>query len=344
MNENIDISHTDREKNNERAIMKSIIVATLITFTNFVCIVSVFADDNIIGLPTPIDATRPGAVMLHGGGRVTDAAFQRFIELAGGRNARIVFVPSAGFSRSAYRSDREFKAAVTSRYSAWAHLKTTGQIADFRILHSDNNTDCYNPQFCEPLARATGVWFSGGAQSRLNYRYVNFPKPNTFQIALRNVIERGGIVGGTSAGMAAAPEIMTVMDYRVSATAPADAYVVHGFGLFNRAIVEQHFDARSGRLERFTSLLKDNERLNKLSAKPNVGESMLGLAVEESTAMVIQGNRLDVVGRNNAHIFLKSNGGRSVEWNEIHAGEFAQLRLDQSGKIHLLNAHVKTQH
>jgi cyanophycinase len=301
------------------------------------------AEESIIGLPQPIDPAKPGAVLLHGGGRVTDDAFYRFIQEAGGKNARIVFVPCAGFSRYNYSTKAEFISAVSRYYGSWANLKAEGKVADFQYLYTDNNTDCFDAGFCNPLSKATGVWFSGGAQSRLNYRFVNFPNPNKFQIALRGVLERGGIVGGTSAGMAAAPEIMTVMDYRPTSTGPADAYVWHGLGLFDRAIVEQHFDARGGRLERFTSLLKDTERLNKLSARPHVGEKMIGLACEESTGLLVRGNRMEVVGRNSAHVFVKSNNGRSIQWNELKAGENALLQLAPANSVQFTREEVRLQ-
>lgn len=285
------------------------------------------AGDSLIGLPDPVDPKRPGAVMLHGGGHVSDEVFDRFIELAGGRNASIVFVPSAGFQQADYSSEAEFLQALARRYESWVELQPTGRVRKFQFLYTDGPDDADDDTFVKPLAEATGVWFSGGYQSRLNYRYVApFPGKSRFQQLLRNIVERGGVVGGTSAGTAAMPEIMTLWEEQDDSSAWPKAVAAHGLGLFDKAIVEQHFDGRRGRLERFTALLRDNARLDELTNRQGSGERMIGIGVEEPAALVARGNEFSVCGGGSVHLFLKSNSGRTISWNEIRAGETVQLR------------------
>lgn len=286
----------------------------------------VSADDSVLGLPVPDDVARHGTVLLHGGGRVTDDVFDRFVELAGGKNASIVLVPSAGYRVVDFLSEADFVATVSRRYGSWVGLKMTRRVRDFKFLYTDDPDDADNEEFVKPLEQATGVWFSGGYQSRLNYRFVGeFPEKTRFQEALRRVVSRGGVVGGTSAGTAAIPEIMTLWEDRETIGAPATAITAHGLGLFDQAIVEQHFDARGGRLERFTRLLKDNARLDELAGRKRAGEQMLGIGIEETAALVIRGNQLNVIGKSNVHLFLKGNGGRSLTWHDLAPGDTAQL-------------------
>ncbi len=280
---------------------------------------------NWLGLPEPIAADRRGALVLHGGGPINDQVFERFIQLAGGKQARIVFVPSAGFRRGWFDSDAQMIASLSSRYSSWARLAAQKQVASFQFLFTDDPEDADSPQFTRPLETATGVWFSGGDQLRLNYRFVGYPSPTRFQRALAWVLQRGGVVGGTSAGMAAIPEIMTLWDQREDYAAPAAIVPGHGFGLLRQAIVEQHFDARGGRLERFTALLRDNEQLDRLAGRRGAGVNMVGLAAEESAALVVQGNRIEALGDANIHIFLKSADGKSIAWHEMSPGESAVI-------------------
>lgn len=290
------------------------------------------AEESAIGLPAPLDPQRPGSVMLHGGSTITEDAFERFVELAGGRDARIVLVPCAGYRRADYRSEAQYQQALRYRFSSWVDLATAGQIRSFRFLYTDTPDDAERGAFVRPLETATGVWFSGGEQSRLNWRFVgNFPQVTRFQQALREVVQRGGVVGGTSAGMAALPEVSTLWERYDDDTAPATAYARHGLALFNRAIVEQHFDARGGRLERFTGLLRDTAQLNRLAGRDSGGETMLGLAVEERTALAIRANRLAVLGLGKAHVFLKSDGGRVITWHELEPGETAQFQIGPTG-------------
>lgn len=289
----------------------------------------VHAGDNLLGIPEPIDPQKPGAIVLHGGGRITEDVFDRFVELAGGKNAKIILVPSAGYRIADFNSEGEFLRVVSRRYSSWVQLQATGRVKRFYFVYTDDPKDADNDAFVKHLADATGVWFSGGAQSRLNYRYVGeFPEQTKFQEALRDVLRRGGVVGGTSAGTAALPEIMTLWEDREAFDAPATAVAAHGLGLFDKAIVEQHFDARGGRLERFTRLLKDHEQLEELSGRARAGEKMIGIGVEESAALVVRGNHLSVLGKSNVHLFLKSNAGRTITWHELSPNESAQLVQD----------------
>lgn len=285
------------------------------------------ADDDWLGLPTPSDPKKSGAVLLHGGGRISNDAFERFWQLAGGKQARIVLVPCAGFRVGDYDSEEDFLKAVSRRYGSWVGLKEKNWVKDFQFLYTDDPNDADDEKFVAALETATGVWFSGGDQTRLNYRFVGrFPKQTQFQRTLRGVLERGGVVGGTSAGMAALPEVITLREKYESSRSPAAAVGAHGFGLFNRAIVEQHFDGRGGRFERFANLLRDNEQLDTLAGRARAGEKMMGLAVEEGTALVAQANRLEVLGTGSVHVFLKSGVGRSITWHELSSGDTAQLK------------------
>ena len=297
------------------------------------------AEESLLGLPGPSDPGRPGAVVLHGGGAITEDVFERFVELAGGKNARIVFVPSAGYRVADYRTEAEFLGVVSRRYGSWTGLKTSGRIRQFSFLYTDDPEDADDPNFVKPLETATGVWFSGGSQSRLNYRFVGeFPRQTRFQELLQKVLTKGGVVGGTSAGTAAMPEIMTLWEDRDYDGAPARAVAAHGLGLFGRAIVEQHFDARGGRLERFTNLLRDNDRLDRLTGRPGSGIQMCGIAVEEPAALVVRGNQLSVLGRGNAHVFLKSHGGRTLTWHEMKSGDTAVLHRTPQQEVAISTA------
>ncbi len=296
------------------------------------------ADDNILGLPTTKVASRQGAVMLHGGGRITNEVFNRFVELAGGKEARIVLVPSAGYHLADYQNRQKFLDVLNRRFSSWVGLATSSRIVSFDFLYTDNPDDADDPAFIRPLTTATGVWFCGGDQSCLNYRYVGeFPRQTRFQAALREVLTRGGIVGGTSAGMAALPEIMTLDQQQVHAGGQLSVRAAHGLGLFNGAIVEQHFEERNGRLERFTGLLRDSPRLDSLAGRKGVGKHMLGLAVETSTALVLQADQVEALGESHAHVFIKAPEGRTVTWHTLKSGDKATLKRDNRGAVLLVS-------
>ena len=297
------------------------------------------ADDNILGLPAVRATNRQGAVLLHGGGNITNDVFNRFVDLAGGKQARIVLVPSAGYHLSDYRDQQQFTDVLNRRFSSWVRLATSGRITSFAFLHTDNPADADDPSFVQPLIKATGVWFCGGDQSCLNYRYVGepYPRPTRFQTALREILARGGIVGGTSAGMAALPEIMTLDQHRVQEGGQLSVVAAHGLGLFNGAIVEQHFDERNGRFERFTGLLRDSAKLDSLAGRKGVGKHVLGLAVETSTALVLQGDQVEALGESHAHVFIKAPEGRTITWHTLNSGDKATLKRDPRRAVMLVS-------
>lgn len=286
--------------------------------------------DNILMLPVSKVEGHPASVVLHGGGRITEDVFERFVQLAGGRHARIVFVPSAGYSVGDYDSREEFLEEIHQRYSGWTYLAKSGQIKSFEFLYTDDPDDADDEDFVKPLERATAVWFSGGSQGKLNFRFVgDFPERTRFQSALLGVLERGGVVGGTSAGMAAMPEIMTLWEDQDDDGRPPSAVTGHGLGILRGAIVEQHFDTVGGRLERFTALLRDVQRLNRLAGRQDAGAHMVGLAVEESAALIITGDTLQTMGIGSSHVFLRSPSLRALSWYELPSGERAILsRVD----------------
>jgi cyanophycinase len=294
------------------------------------------AADEIRQLPIPDEMHQPGSIMLHGGERLTIEAFDCFVNLAGGSEAKIVLIPSAGYRASDYDSVEQFTSAINRNFRTWTKLPSRAKASSVELLHTDDPRDANDEAFVRPLHTATGVWFSGGDQLQLAYRYVgNFPYQTKLQIALRGVLERGGVVGCTSAGMAALPEVMTATEtaYR---GAPTQAVVTRGLGLLTNAIVEQHFDGRSGRFERFAALLRDDERLDIMTGRDGAGVRMMGFAVEERTALVLQSNQLSVVGNGNAHVFIKSLEQPQIAWHTLQPQCKALLKYDQRGQATLI--------
>jgi cyanophycinase len=289
-------------------------------------------DDNPLNLPDPLQVGSPGAVILHGGGALCAEIFDRFIELAGGRKARIVLIPSGTYvrgrrgigGREFNESAAAFEERLRHRFGGWTDAKSDCRIAGFRLLWTDNQQDMHDPNFVSALRDATGVWIPAAYQGKLAWRfaprYSEVDAESLFQRELRNVVARGGVVGGQGAGMAALPEVMILGDSGQQ-QGPAVADHSPGLALFNGAIVDQNFDVRGGRLERFTGLLKDTGRLNQVVTWPASGRNMIGLAVERETALVIQGNTIEALGEQRGHIFLKSHGDRTLRWRIVNPAD-----------------------
>jgi cyanophycinase len=202
----------------------------------------------------------PGALVICGGGRLPDAVVDRFLELAGGPQARIVVVPSADSDSGISR----FAAASLERWRARGP-------AAVQMLHTRSRDEANDPAFLQPLIEATGVWFGGGTQGRLSETYVD----TAVEAHLKALLERGGVIGGTSAGAAIMTRVM-ITGGRTTATQG------RGFDLLPASVVDQHFLKRN-RLGRMLSLLAQHPGL-------------AGFGIDEGTALVLQGNRLSVIG------------------------------------------------
>ena len=125
-----------------------------------------------------------GALVLAGGGSLPDSVYDAFLKLAGGADARLVIIPTAGGTEAVRMSTGIWILGENAGQQAW-HFSTPYR------LHKANESD-----FVKPLTLATGVWLGGGDQTR----FVNAYRGTAVESELRKLLDRGGVIGGTSAG------------------------------------------------------------------------------------------------------------------------------------------------
>jgi cyanophycinase len=200
-----------------------------------------------------------GNFILAGGGRLDPAIRRRFIELAGGARADIVLIPCA-IARST---------AATNARASWQGE----DVHSVQVLDIHSRDDANDPRVTAVLRKATGVWFGGGDQGRL----LALCGETRVETELHALLQRGGVVGGTSAGASCVTGVMVHGRGEKS-----------GFGLLPGLIVDQHFSQRN-RLSRLQRLLEKHPKL-------------IGLGIDEGTALVIQDGRLSVLGRGNVTV------------------------------------------
>ncbi len=143
-----------------------------------------------------------------------------------------------------------------------------------RVVDAGDRPTANTEAFARQVDDATGVWFSGGLQSRLAAAYAG----TAFERRLVNLLERGGVVGGTSAGAAVLSRTM------ILGSGGGIAAEGQGLGLLPGAVVDQHF-LRRNRLGRLLGVLTHHPEL-------------VGFGVDEGTALVVglRGMHLEVVG------------------------------------------------
>jgi cyanophycinase len=215
-----------------------------------------------------------GAVMVVGGGSMGPELYARFIELAGGPDALIVDVPTAG--------------------GAAAYPSETGSSRGFRnagaknvvVLHTTDRKLADTDSFVAPLKRAGAVWFEGGRQFHLVDSYAGTRTEREFQ----NVLARGGIVGGSSAGAS------ILGSYMVRGAPSNNNFIISypgyetGFGYLRGVGIDQHVVARMRLRDLADSLMPRH---------PEV----LGISEDEGTAWLVRGDDAEIIGRNKAFVY-----------------------------------------
>ena len=228
-------------------------------------------------------AGEEGTVVLHGGGIVSSSLRDRFLELAGGQDARLLVIPTAD--------------PDTPEDDARVQLWRTRGPASAALLHARSREQAETEAFVEPLKTATGVWISGGRQGTLASMYLGTP----VERELAAVVKRGGVVGGTSAGAAILTRVMIVV-----------GRAREGFDLVPDCIVDQHYLSR-----------KREERLwNVLNQHPQ----RIGIGIDENTAAIIRGGRLEVLGESTVTICVAANGGQERRCVPLKSGDRFDLQ------------------
>ena len=255
-----------------------------------------------------------GAVVAIGGAEdkfKDKVILSRFVELAGGRDARISIVPTASSIESA-----------GERYKA-IFLGLGVDAADVAYIPERSSA---NDQGVVGLIRdSTGVFLTGGNQMRLSAVMGGTR-------AMESIIERnaeGAVVAGTSAGASILSSHMVAFGSSGGSPRQRMAQMVAGFGLISNVIIDQHFRQRD-RVGRLLMLVAGNP-------------SLLGVGIDEDTAAIfLAEGALEVAGRNSITIVdgsnmysdiyrVKGHGGISVSGAVLHVLTSGH-RYDMAGR------------
>ncbi len=212
-----------------------------------------------------------GSLILAGGGRLDNGIFQRFVDLAGGPRAKIVLIPTAG---TADHYDNSWSGV--RRFEGF-------ELAELTVLHTRDPKEANTEAFVAPLRQATGVWFSGGRQWRLADAYLN----TLTHRALWNVLDRGGVIGGSSAGATIQGSYLVRGDTRTNTILMGDHE--EGMAFLKNVGVDQH-------------LLRLNRQFDLLPVIRKHPD-LLGIGIDEGTAIVVQGDTFEVIGNSYVAIY-----------------------------------------
>ena len=222
-----------------------------------------------------------GSLVIVGGAMRDETIMKRFITLAGGPGARIVVIPTAG-------ADEDYD----DFYPGVGRWRGLG--AEATVLHTRDRNVANSEAFTEPIRQATGVWFPGGRPQRLSDVYLG----TCIERELHTLLERGGVIGGSSAGASIQGSYLVRGDSETNRIVMGDH--VKGFGLLRNVAIDQHLITRNRHFDLIPVIEKHPE--------------LLGIGIDEDTAIVVRGDTFEVIGQSVVAIYdntrLLADGGR----------------------------------
>src|SRR5579859_2954892 len=213
-----------------------------------------------------------GSLVVVGGGTMGPEVMSRFIDLAGVPDAPIVYVPTAN------GLDPQPATVMEAKFLHKAGAKNV------TVLHTIDRAVADSDDFVAPLLKARGVFFGGGRQWHLVDSYLNTRTQREFQALL----ERGGVIGGSSAGATIIGSYLVRGAQSGNTIMMAPGYE-EGFGFLRGVAVDQHLLKRK----------RENDMVAVVEAHPQ----LLGIGIDESTAVIVQGDRFEVVGPSKVAIY-----------------------------------------
>ncbi len=215
-----------------------------------------------------------GTLIVIGGGRLDSTIFLEFKKFAGGDTSRIVIIPTA-LNDDFLLQDSAFH-FIKQGFEKYGFQEVT-------ILHTRDTADANNDEFIEPLKQATGLYFMGGRQWRIADGFLNTKAHKE----MFNLLDRGGVIAGSSAGATIQGSYLARGDTENNQIMIGNHE--EGLSFITNIAIDQHVLARNRQFDMYDIL----------KAYPD----LLGLGIDENTAIVVNGDEFEVIGASHVLVY-----------------------------------------
>lgn len=232
---------------------------------------------------SPILSSQTKGKLVIVGGVQTTEIVKKFVELAGGSEAKIIIIPNAG-------SD-----PVESSEEQKKEFAELGGLSDYLIFTRETADEKAN---LDKMDWANAVFFLGGDQSDLTRDMLG----TKLLSKVFDIYNNGGVVGGSSAGAAVMSEVMITGNELINKDSTRNFITIQkgnvevktGFGFLKTVIIDQHFLKRK----------RHNRTISTLIEHPN----LIGVAIDESTAIIVYpDDTFEVLGSNQVLVYDPTN-------------------------------------
>ena len=212
-----------------------------------------------------------GKLIIIGGGSIPDSLFEFFAAHCGGKDQPIVYIPTA-------TDDEEF-------IQKGEHLIkfTSRGFTNLSTIHTRNKKEADDPKNIALLRNAKGLYFGGGDQQLIADAYAGTKLYDEF-IAL---LDRGGVIMGTSAGATIMGSLMVGGDARDDIS---KKYAFNpAFSFMTNTALDQHVLVRNRQFD--------------LISVVEYYPGTLGIGMDESTAIIVEAGQFKVWGKSYAMLY-----------------------------------------
>lgn len=213
---------------------------------------------------------------------------QKFRELIGGTDAKVLIVPTAFDDE---RIQREMESGLVD-VAARQHMG----LRNYELFHTHDRKQADSVEFASRIRSARGIWFGGGRPGRIVEAYLG----TQTQRELESFYRHGGVIGGSSAGA------MVQSSFLVRGGVDNEDFQrlisrknLEGLGFLPNAAIDVHINQRHG----------EGDLAQVLAAYPG----LLGIGIDAGTAIVVHANQFEVIGGSEARVTItdgKQHDGR----------------------------------
>ncbi|MCH2180053.1 MAG: Type 1 glutamine amidotransferase-like domain-containing protein, partial [Mariniblastus sp.] len=187
--------------------------------------------------------------------------------------------------------------------------RENGVASASQVHTKDRNRANTDAEILTPLREATGIWFGGGRQWNFSDSYYGTEAHRL----MKEVVQRGGVVGGSSAGASIQARYLARANPLGNFDIMVDGYERGGLGFIGGVAIDQHFSQR--------------QRQTDMSGLVDRYPQLLGIGLDEKTAIIVRQSVAEVVGDGKAHFYDRNR--------PVVPGEPDFLALEQGAKFDL---------
>lgn len=229
---------------------------------------------------------------------------RKFIELAGGRQAKIAILTTAS----------EVPAELGDVYHT---LFTDMGAQSAEILYIADRQSANDRHQAEKIDKASAIFLTGGDQLRLT----SILGGSAVDEAIRRACEREKIIAGTSAGASVMSDTMIVDGNSSDTPKKSTINMAHGMGLLEKTVIDQHF-AQRGRINRLLAAVAQNPYI-------------LGIGIDEDTALVVRpDDKCEIIGSQTVTIL----DGKNIVYSNISESKHNDPLALTNVLLHILPA------